>query len=73
MTRRHLPVGIFVLVATVLWWDWRHTGGPSWYGIAVLGLLTTKLLLSLGSRPYQPDEIGRKRIEALTVTAVVTC
>lgn len=71
--RRHLPVGVFALIGVVLWWDWRHTHGPGWYGLAVLGLLAAKLALSLASRPYQPSPDGAGRVAHLDAVAVITC
>lgn len=71
--RHHIPVGLLALIGVVLLVDWRYTHGPSWYGIAVLSLLTAKLALSLGSKPHRVDEAGAVKVARLNVVSAVTC
>jgi hyaluronan synthase len=73
MRRNHIPVGLFLLIGAVLAWDWQYTHGPAWYGIAVIGLLTAKLALSLGHKPYVTDAAGLVRVVKLNAVAVITC
>ena len=72
-SRNQIPLGLFALIGVILAVDWRYTGGPAWYGIAVLSLLTVKLGLSLGSKPYRPDGAGAARVAKLDIVGVVTC
>jgi len=71
--RNHIPLGLFAVIGVILTVDWRYTGGPTWYGIAVLSLLTVKLALSLGSKPYRLDEAGAAKVAKLDIVSAVTC